>query len=86
MGFTGKKALAFKLAYIKAFNAMASYTKNQREGLQFQYFRKEIEFKERKGKVSACAREMRHWRDEKPQRVGEMDRLLEQIQPSLIPH
>jgi Rha family phage regulatory protein len=84
MGFTGKKALEFKLAYIDAFNAMAAYIKNQKEGLQFDYLRKELEFKTRKGKISACAREMRHWQDEKPERLGEMTALLEQMQPSLL--
>lgn len=33
MGFTGKKALQFKLAYIEAFNTMAAFLKNQRDGL-----------------------------------------------------
>lgn len=28
MGFTGKKALQFKMAYIRAFNAMTAYIKN----------------------------------------------------------
>lgn len=86
MGFTGKKALEFKLAYIDAFNAMAAYIKNQREGLQFDYLRKELEYKTRKGKISACAREMRHWQDEKPERLGEMNALLAGMQPSLIAH
>lgn len=86
MGFTGKKALEFKLAYIDAFNAMATYIKNQREGLQFDYLRKELEFKTRKGKISVCAREMRYWQDEKPERLGELNSLLEQMQPSLLPH
>lgn len=84
MGFKGKKALAFKVAYINAFNAMAAYIKNQREGLQFDYLRKELEYKTRKGKISACAREMRHWQDEKPERLGEMNALLDQMQPSLL--
>jgi Rha family phage regulatory protein len=86
MSFTGGKALAFKVAYINAFNAMAAYIKNQREGLQFDYLRKELEFKTRKGKISACAREMRHWQDEKPKRIGQMTALLEQMQPSLLSH
>ena len=84
MGFTGKKALAFKLAYIDAFNAMAAYIKNQREGLQFQFLRKELEYKGRKSQVSHAAREMRHWQDEKPVRLSEMDSLLQRIQPSLL--
>ena len=86
MGFTGKKAIEFKLAYIDAFNAMAAYIKNQREGLQFDYLRKELEYKTRKGKISACAREMRHWQDEKPERLGEMNALLAEMQPSLLTH
>lgn len=85
MGFTGKKALAFKLAYIKAFNAMAAYIKNQREGIQFQFLRKELEYKDRKIKVSASARDMRQWRDEKPTRLEEMRLLLDDLQPSLLP-
>lgn len=84
MGFTGKKALAFKLAYIDAFNAMAAYIKNQREGLQFDYLRKELEYKDRKTKISACAREMRGWQDEKPERLDQMTALLQQMQPSLL--
>lgn len=35
MGFTCKKTLAFRVAYIKAFNAMDAYIRNQREGLQY---------------------------------------------------
>jgi len=84
MGFTGKKALAFKVAYIKAFNAMAAYIKNQRDGIQFQYLRKELEYKDRKGKVSGAAREMRKWQDVKPEILGEMNLLLDQMQPSLL--
>ena len=33
MAFTGKKAMKFKVAYIAAFDAMAAYILNQREGL-----------------------------------------------------
>lgn len=86
MGFTGKKALAFKLAYIDAFNAMAASIKNQREGLQFDYLRKELEHKTKKEKVSVCAREMRTWQDEKPQLEGELDLMLAKMQPSLLPN
>src|SRR5690606_8608081 len=74
--FTGKKAAGFQIAYIEAFDAMAAYIKNQREGLQYQFLRKELEYKNRKGQVSSAAREMRSWRDEKPARLSEMDRLL----------
>ncbi len=86
MRFRGKKALAFQVAYTDAFNAMAAYIKNQREGLQYQFLRKELEYKGRKGQISHAAREMRCWQDEKPGRILEMDRLLSEIQPSLLPH
>ena len=84
MGFTGKKAFGFKLAYIKAFNAMAAFIKNQREGLQYQYLAKELEYKDKKSKVSACAREMRSWRDEKPALLSDMNLMREKLQPSLL--
>ena len=86
MRFTGKKALEFQVAYIEAFNAMAAYIKNQREGLQYQYFRKELEFKNKKAQVSASAREMRRWQDDKPRMTGEMNLLLEKMQPQLLPN
>lgn len=35
MRFRGKRALAFQVAYTDAFNAMAAYVKNQREGLSY---------------------------------------------------
>lgn len=84
--FSGKKAAAFQIAYIEAFDAMASYIKNQREGLQFQYFRKELEFKTRKNQISHAAREMRCWQQEKPERLSEINQLLSDMQPSLPIH
>lgn len=42
MRFTGKKALAFQVAYIQAFNAMAAYIKNQRDGLRYRCIEKEL--------------------------------------------
>lgn len=86
MRFTGKKALAFQLAYIDAFDAMAAYIKNQREGIQFQFLRQELEFKGRKSAVSCAAREMRSWQDEKPARLSEMNKLLHEMQPQLLPN
>ena len=46
MGFTGAKALMFKLAYIRAFNDMAAYIKNQRDGLSYRCMQKELECKD----------------------------------------
>ena len=86
MGFTGKKALAFKVAYIEAFEAMDAYIKNQREGLQFKYLEKELEYKDKKSKVSGAGREMRAWQESKPKMLTEMDSLLQQMQPSILPN
>lgn len=84
MGFTGKRALAFKLAYIDAFNAMAAYIKNQREGLQYRFLETELRFNNEKQKVSGSARNMRKWQQTKPVLQGEMDKLQEQMQPKLV--
>ena len=83
---TGKKAVEHQIAYIEAFNAMAAYVKNQREGLQFKYLAKELEYKDKKGKVSGAGREMRAWQDTKPKLLTEMDSLLQQMQPSILPN
>lgn len=83
---TGRKAVEHQIAFIEAFNAMAAYIKNQRDGLQYQYFRKELEFKDKKGRVSESAREMRRWQDDKPKLTTEMQALLDQMQPPLLPN
>lgn len=84
MRFTGNKVLRYQLAYIDAFEAMTAFIKNQREGLQYQYLAKELEYKNRRTKVSACAREMRHWRDDKPIIEDRLSTLLIQMQPDLL--
>ena len=38
----------------------------------------------RRSKVSACAREMRHWRDDKPLIEDRLSTLLVQMQPDLL--
>lgn len=81
---TGKKAIEHQIAFIEAFNAMAAYLKNQREGLQYQYFRKEIEFKNKKESVSCAAKKMRNWQDEKPKLESDMEKILDTMQPSLL--
>lgn len=84
MRFSGKRALDFQVAYIQAFNAMERHLKNQREGLQYRCLAKELEFKNEKQKVSAHARGMRKWQDDKPLLQRELDTLLELAQPSLL--
>jgi Rha family phage regulatory protein len=83
MGFTGRRALAYKLAYIDAFNAMAAYIKNQREGLQYRFLETELKFNNEKEKASNGGRVLRQWQKTKPQLKGEMDKLQVQMQPSL---
>jgi Rha family phage regulatory protein len=83
---SGKKAVEHQIAFIEAFNAMAAYIKNQREGLQYQYFRKELEYQGKKSSVSGAAKEMRKWQDDKPVMLNEMDCLLSQMQPTLLPN
>jgi hypothetical protein len=63
---------------------MAAFIKNQCEGLQYQYLAKELEYKTRRTKVSARAREMRHWRDDKPLIEDRLSSLLTQMQPDLL--
>ena len=83
MGFTGKKALMRKLAYIEAFNAMAAYIKNQREGLQMRYFEKALEHKHKKDRASFHGRGLNEWRQEKPTLETELSQMLEEMQPRL---
>lgn len=45
MRFTGKKALPFQVAYIEAFNAMAVYITNQRDGLRYRCIEKPMRHK-----------------------------------------
>lgn len=80
MGFTGKKALAFKLAYIKAFNAMVAYIANQRDGLRYQCMEKELECKDSARRGSFHGKGLNQRKREKPQLESEMIALLEQAQ------
>jgi Rha family phage regulatory protein len=83
---TGKKAVEHQIAYIQAFNAMAAYIKNKREGLQYQFFQKELAYTTRKKGVSASARDMRAWQDDRPEMLEELNGLLVKMQPSLLPN
>lgn len=83
MGFTGKKAFAFKVAYIKAFNAMAAYIKNQRDGLRYRCMEKELECKDsaRRGSIHGKGLNLR--KQEKPVLESELAHLLDQAQRPL---
>lgn len=64
MGFTGKKALAVKLAFIKAFNAMAEML---RTGLWQRRMDAEAEYLAGRSQASIDGRGLCRWRYEKPE-------------------
>lgn len=84
MGFTGKKAVAFKLAYINAFNGMAAYIKNQREGLRYRCALKELEVQDSEKRGSLHGRGLNQRRLEKPVLESELAMLQVLVQPSLL--
>jgi len=83
MGFTGKKALQFKLAYIDAFNAMAAYIKNQRDGLRYRCMEKELECKDSARRGSYHGKGLNQRKQEKPVLEAELSALLALAQPPL---
>lgn len=86
MGFTGKKALTFKLAYIDAFNAMAVYIRNQRDGLRYRCMEKEMECKDSARRGSFHGRGLNQRKQEKPVLESELAALQSLAQPSLPLH
>ena len=84
MGFTGKKAFTFKVAYISAFNAMAAYIKNQRTGLTYQFLAKELECKHSAERGSFHGRGLNQRKLEKPILETELAQLHKLVQPSLL--
>lgn len=84
MGFTGKKALGFKVAYIKAFNAMAAYLKNQRDGLRFRCMELELEDADSKRRGSHHAKGLNQRKLEKRVIDPELNELREKVQPKLV--
>ena len=84
MGFTGEKALNYKLAYIDAFNGMAAFIKNQRTGLTYQFLAKELECKNSKDRGSFHGRGLNQRKQEKPVLETELAALEKLVQPSLL--
>ncbi len=83
MGFSGKKAREFKVAFLGAFNSMERYIKNQREGLTYRLFALQLEHKGKKEKASLCGRGLNEWRGEKPVIEGAMQAITEKMNPQL---
>lgn len=83
MRFTGSKALLFQVAYIKAFNAMAAYLKNQRDGLRYRCMEKELECKDSFRRGSYHGKGLNQRKQEKPLLDGELASLMDQAQRPL---
>jgi len=83
MRFTGKKALSFQVAYIKAFNAMAAYIKNQRDGLRYRCMEKELECRDSARRGSFHGKGLNQRKQEKPVLETELFELLTLAQPPL---
>ena len=84
MSFMGRRALAFKLACIDAFNAMAKYIKNQRDGLRFRCMELELEDKDSKRRGSHHAKGLNQRKREKKVIGSELADLKEKVQPKLV--
>lgn len=84
---TGKRAVQHQIAYIEAFNAMAAYLKNQRDGLRYRCMEKELECKDSARRGSLHGRGLNKRKQEKPILEGELAELQSLVQPSLLgPH
>ena len=83
MGFTGKEAAQFKEAYINAFNWMQEELMKRGMSLMQRYNFVSLRFNTRKAEVSNQARGMRSWQDEKPDFLGELEMLENELNPYL---
>lgn len=84
MRFTGAKALIFQVAYIKAFDAMAAYLKNQREGLTYRCLKNDMESKDSASRGSFHGRGLNQRKLEKPLLEAETAILQTLVQPTLL--
>ena len=66
MGFTGKKAVQFKIAYIEAFDYMAEELAKGGNELLEQYYQLLGEYKSDKRFASLCGKGLNQWKDKKP--------------------
>lgn len=80
---TGKKAVEHQIAYIEAFDAMAAYLKNQRDGLRYRCMEKELECKDSFRRGSYHGKGLNQRKQEKPLLDGELASLMEQAQRPL---
>ena len=76
MRFRGSKALNFQLAYTDAFNAMASYIKNQRDGIRFRCLEKELECRDSERRGSYHGKGLNQRKQEKTVLNAELAELM----------
>lgn len=81
---TGKKAVEHQIAYIEAFDAMAAYIKNQRDGLRYRCMEKELECKDSARRGSFHGRGLNVRKQEKPVLNAELAVLQDLAQPTLL--
>lgn len=84
MRFRGGKALAFQVAYTDAFNAMAAFIKNQRDGLTFRCLKNDMETKDSISRGSFHGRGLNQRKREKPLLEAETAILQTLVQPTLL--
>lgn len=80
---TGKKAVQHQWAFIDAFNAMAAYVKNQREGLTYRRVAHELECKDSARRGSYHGRGLNERKQELPRLKAEGAQLKALSQPLL---
>lgn len=66
MGYKTKKAMAIKISYIKAFNAMAEQVSQNGLTLLEQYYQAIGEHKAEKQLASFCGKALNEWKGKKP--------------------
>ncbi|MCG9046587.1 Rha family transcriptional regulator [Laribacter hongkongensis] len=84
MGFSGKKAMAIKEAFIAAFNAMADHIRQIAESDFKAYIAIAAEFQKGRDTASLCGRGLGAWRRLKPGLQHRLEYLENRIQPSLL--
>lgn len=83
---SGAKAVEHQIAFIEAFNAMAAFIRNQREGLRYRCMEKELECKDSALRGSFHGRGLNQRKQEKPVLESELAALQSLAQPSLPLH
>ncbi|MCG9060124.1 Rha family transcriptional regulator [Laribacter hongkongensis] len=84
MGFTGKKAMQIKLAFLSAFSAMADHIRQIAESDFKAYIAIAAEFQKGRDTASLCGRGLGAWRRIKPGLQRRLEYLENKIQPSLL--